>query len=81
MKLFETLRKPTLDDLKTHNKFENRGKLYYTATSEDGDKVLGYIDDAYIKNLKDKMATKKLSPKDAGKIRLKQVEHFKEKKE
>jgi hypothetical protein len=78
MKLFEMLRKPTLEDLKTHNKFENRGKLYYTATSEDGKKVLGYVDDAYVRKLRDKM-NKKISPKDAGKIRLKQVEYFKEK--
>lgn len=80
MLLSEMLRKPTRKELKSHKKYANtRGKLHYVAVSDDDNKVLGYIDDAYVKKLNARY-DKKISPKTAGKIRLKQVEYFKNKK-
>lgn len=79
MLLSEMLRKPTKKELKSHKEYANvRGKLHYVAVSDDDNKVLGYIDDAYIKKLSTKY-DKKIDPKTAGKIRLKQVEYFKKK--
>lgn len=79
MLLNEMLRKPTKKELKKHKEFtESRGKLHYVAVSDTDSKVLGYIDDAYVKKLNEKYK-KKIDPKTAGKIRLKQVEFFKKK--
>jgi|LSQX01.3.fsa_nt_gb hypothetical protein len=79
MLLNEILRKPTKVELKSRKKsFKEKGKLHYVVAGDDG-KVLGYIDDAYIKKLNAKY-NKKIDAKTAGKIRLKQVEYFKNKK-
>lgn len=80
MLLNEVLRKPTKKELKRHKGFSgNRGKLHYIVAGDTDNKVLGYIDDEYIKKLNAKHK-KKINAKTAGKIRLRQVEYFKNKK-
>ena len=69
--LYEEIRKPTAKERKEHSD----GKLYYVVTGESG-KVLGYIDEQYVKSLSAKEG-KKYSPMGAAKRRLSQVEYFK----
>lgn len=82
--LLETIRKPTAKDKKSYKFSKSRegdGKLHYVVADEKhGNKILGYIDDEYIAKLS-KRKGKDISPEAAAKIRLAQVEYFKNKKE
>ena len=79
--LLETIRKPSTKDKVKHNaRKKDGGTLHYVVGDEkDSDKVLGYIDDEYVKKLS-KEKGKNISPDEAAKIRLKQVEYFKRNK-
>lgn len=68
--LLEEIKKPTKED-KQH--YKGNGTLHYVVKSSKG-KILGYIDDDYVKKVKAK------NPKQAAHIRLAQVEFFKRKK-
>lgn len=79
--LQEVVKEPTEEETKYHKKkYPNDGTLHYVVKDEDGKKVLTYIDDNYVEKLSKKKG-KDITPKQAGYIRLGQIEYFKKKGE
>lgn len=71
----ESIKKPNSEQKKKWKSKGRTGKLHYVILGEKG-KVLGYIDSEYLNKHKKKDG-KKMKPIDAAKVRLRQVEYFK----
>lgn len=77
--LSESIGKPTELEKKRHKEYyPDDGRLFYVVRDSVNRGVLTYIDEKYIKKLSSRKG-RDVSPREAARIRLGQIKHFKKK--